>query len=546
VIFASRPRPSWPLGLALSLLAALAGACGGGGGSQGTAAALNTATEPADEEFPADASAVHYHPMHHAAFGPWYGSGCPDNGACGCEGATTLEQEFTCQMDNLTTHDIPVSVYLFDGSAWSSGHSEEDNTCSGPECCNWKLGDKVISRLGQDDVRALLHFWGGCHGEEQYDRAARRLGRNLLGFYLDDGSSDEELAGVSEFMQGAIPGNWEVVAKAFQNRDPSTSNPALSKWANAAYVGDLSYDFEGLKEAVTRMLAKGRYIPAPFAEFTGYRYEVEGRPDAEVYYRRLAFGALQPVMAHTPYGNADPWSPGYPADLVNTYRYYARLHRELVPYFYSYAYRMHEDPTRPLLRRGPMAYSLRVGSELYVPIVTERTSTMTVQLPSGSWIDYWDESRLLTGTLDRYAVPLGREPIFIRQGALIPMEVERAETGHGTAQSRGSLTVLVYPSGSTSFRYREDAFTPWVTFSSTQTESQLTLEASPAPSQPVLYRIGRWDTAPVSVGVEGTTVTVNQGGTLARGADEAAVNGSPRSAWYWDARAQRLIVKLVP
>jgi hypothetical protein len=53
---------------------------------------------------------------------------------------------------------------------------------------------------------------------------------------------------VSEYMQSAIPGDWENVAKAYQNREPSTTNPGLSKWANAAYVGDLQYDFSGLKE----------------------------------------------------------------------------------------------------------------------------------------------------------------------------------------------------------------------------------------------------------------------------------------------------------
>jgi flagellar biosynthesis/type III secretory pathway M-ring protein FliF/YscJ len=50
------------------------------------------------------------------------------------------------------------------------------------------------------------------------------------------------------------PGDWECVAKAFQNREPSMTNTGPSKWANAAYVGDLSNDYDGLKEAVTRML----------------------------------------------------------------------------------------------------------------------------------------------------------------------------------------------------------------------------------------------------------------------------------------------------
>jgi hypothetical protein len=232
---------------------------------------------------------------------------------------------------------------------------------------------------------------------------------------------------------------------------------------------------------------------------------------------------------------------------VKTYRYWAWLHTELVPYFYSYAYRMYETPDRRLLRRGPMTYALRVGNELYAPIVTEPTETMDVQLPSGQWVYYWDESQLVSGMVRDFPVPLGGEPIFIRLGSLIPMDVRNAQTGHGTAQSSGSLTVLVYPTGTSSFRYREDARTGWITFTSTLTDTQLTLSADPGlPEQPVLYRVGRWGQAPESVGIDGASVTVNQGGSVPRLSTEAAVNGSRVSAWFYDASARRLIIKVIP
>ena len=523
-------------------------ACGGASSSGGASVPPSPAAADAvTNGLPADASAIHYHPMDRAALGPWWGSGCPDNGACGCGDAKTLGDEFTCQMDHLAANQIPVTAYLFDGSAWSAGRSGADNTCSGPDCCSWKLGDGVIQRLGSDGVRGLLHFWGGCDDPAQYERASSRLGRNLLGFYLDDGSSDDDLAAMSEFMQSASPGDWECVAKAYQNREPSTTNAGLSKWANAAYVGDLPYDYDGLKEAVTRIQAKAAYIPAPFAELTGYAYGDGGIPDEDVYYRRLHFGALQPVMAHTPYTNADPWRREYGPDLVRTYRYWAWLHTELVPYFYSYAYGMYETPSRPLLWPSPMPYALRVGAELYAPIVTERTEAMDIQLPAGQWIDYWDESNVVSGTLGAFPVPHGREPIFIHLGSIIPMEVRNAQTGHGTTQSSGSLTVLVYPDGTATFRYREEASASWITFTSTLSVGELTLTADPGlPGQPILYRVGRWAEAPESVGIDGATVTVNQGGSAPRLSTESAVDGSRASAWFYDDSARRLIVKVVP
>jgi hypothetical protein len=541
-------RPPLARAVAVLALASALLSCGGGGTPTTSSPAATLPPEPIDaveDDFPADPTAQHYHPMHRAAFGPIWGSGCPEWGACGCGGARTLAEEFDCQLDRLAAHDIPVTAYLFDGHAWSQAGSSPANTCSGPDCCSWKLGDGVVRRLARDGVRGLVHFWGGCHAPEQYERVFSRLGRNLLGFYLDDGSSDADLQEVSEFMQSSNPGDWECVAKAFQNREPSTSNTGLGKWSNAAYVGDLPPDHGGLAVAVDRVLDRAAFLPAPFAELTGYGYLDSDVPTEEVYHRRLHFGALQPVMAHTPYANSDPWRPGYSAALVRAYRYWAWLHKELVPYFYSYAYRMFEVPSRTVLRRGPMERSLRVGNEIYAPIVTEPGDTMDVTLPSGPWIDWWDDTRVVSGTLFDYPVPPGREPVFLRLGAIVPMDVENDATGHGTAQSKGSLTVLVYPSGRSWFRYRHDARTPWTVFTSVLSEDQLTLEASPAPpATPLLYRVGRWAEEPRAVAVDGHRVLVNQGGDLPRLAGESAVGASRESAWSYDATSRRLVVKV--
>ncbi len=496
---------------------------------------------------PVDSDTVRNHSIPRAAFGPLYGGGCPEQGACGCGSATGSAEEFNCQIDHLVENDIPISAYLFDGNSWSLGGFGNANTCSGTNCCSWKLGDRVIERLAEQDVRAFLHWWGGCHTDEQYDRAASRLRGRLLGFYLDDGSSDDDLRQVSELMESVLPGDWENVAKAFQNSEPSTTSAGLREWSNAAYVGDLSYDWWGLKAAVTRVLARAPDIPAPFAEFTGYAYLDPGIPEEAVYYRRLHFGALQPVMAHTPFANCDPWREEYGPDLLPAYRYWAWLHRELVPYFYSYAELMSEDPTKPVLHQGPSSYSFLVGREIFVPLVTEPVDAMDIVLPGGDWIDYWDESRVVSGRLSGFAVPLGREPVFIRQGALIPMDVMRGYTGHGTEESGGSLTVLVYPSGTSSFRYRPFDATPWITFSSSLSGSELTLRADPGlPNQAVLYRVSRWQEEPRSVVIDGATVRVNQGGSARRLGSEAAANASRESAWYYDSHALRLVIKVVP
>ena len=533
-------------GFACVVVAASLSGCGG------STAASPTPPEPVTsvtDMFPVDPHGSRYHPMHRAAFGPIWGSGCPTNGECGCGRSSGAAEEFNCQLDRLAEADIPITAYLFDGSAWSKTGSDAMNACQGPECCEWNLGDQVIERLAREGVRGLVHFWGGCHDDVQYRRVASRLGGNLLGFYLDDGSSDMALRDVSQFMESTLPGDWEVFAKAFQNREPSTTHEGLARWSNTAYVGDLPGDFAGLKEGVARVLAAASLVPAPLAEHTGYDYLRDTIPSEEVYYRRLHFGALQPVMAHTPYANADPWRREYGPGLLRAYRHWAWFHKELVPYFYSLAYAAHEGEARALVRPGPMPDSLMIGDALYAPIVTASVSTMDVELPPGEWIDYWDESRVHSGRVASHPVPLGREPIFVRNGAIVPLQVESSYTGRGTSASGGSLTLAVYPdeSGPTSFRYRQDSRSPWITFSSHVSNQRLTLTAEPVlPGQPVLYRVARWCGPPESVGVIGTTLIVNQGGDMERADTENTANGTDESSWFYDASTQRLIVKVVP
>ena len=52
-------------------------------------------------------------------------------------------------------------------------------------------------------------------------------------------------------------------------------------------------------------------------------------------------------------------------------------------------------------------------------------------------------------------------------------------------------------------------------------------------------------TRPSSVWVSGQTLLVNQTGSLAESESEAEVNEALTNAWFYDAVAQRLIVKVV-
>jgi hypothetical protein len=477
---------------------------------------------------PADA-AVRYAPPARWILGPLYGTGCPSFGACENPFAPTTESEVAYQLTQLSLHDIPVTGYHFDGPSWSTGE------------CTWGLGDALVARLRLADVRALVHVWGGCQDEVDAAKLARHLGTVFGGLYLDEGSTDGTARAAMDSLRESSETTSEVVMKAF-SWDGLQTLSGLAQLGHTAYVNDLPADFPGLRTGIERVFEMASILPAPFNELTGY--DGENAPDEEAFFRRLHWGALQVVMDHSPWRNADPWSHGYSPALLQAYRRYAWLHWQLIPYLHSYDYAAYETG-RPILRSpDPAEYTVLLGDELFVAyVVTPGVDERRVRLPPGEWIDFWDETRVLSGSVVQPA-PLGREPLFIRGGAIIPMQVRRDYTGHGSEASDGSLTVLVYPQAASHFRYRDEN-EYWVELTARQEADTLRLQASPPPSIPILYRVGRWYVEPDGVRVDADAVVIGDGGTLPRLADADAVARSAVSAWCYDAVAARVVVKVV-
>ena len=245
---------------------------------------------------------------------------------------------------------------------------------------------------------------------------------------------------------------------------------------------------------------------------------------------------------------ANPWAAQYSDRLREAFRNASWLHLELVPYIHSYDFRAYETG-EPILRHTSLKNeSFTLGEELFVSFVTQKGLTMTdVHLPEGTWVDFWDETRTFVGPTDiRYPVPLGHEPVFVRAGAIIPMNVSRSYTGHGTPESKGSLTVLVYPSGDSSFELHDEQAQLWRLFRAHLVGDTLTLEGPSLPS--ILYRVARQTQRPRRVSRCGARISVNDASTgveMPELSSEAAVNGSVGSGWYYDPSHQRLIVKQV-
>ena len=98
---------------------------------------------------------------------------------------------------------------------------------------------------------------------------------------------------------------------------------------------------------------------------------------------------------------------------------------------------------------------IEVGDQLFVSVITTDVTTKSVTFQAGAnWIDYWNEATVFTGgTTTAYPAALDHYPLFIKAGAIIPLDVKTTVTGHGDTTSAGKTTVLVYPRGKSSFTF---------------------------------------------------------------------------------------------
>jgi alpha-glucosidase (family GH31 glycosyl hydrolase) len=498
-------------------------------------------------------------------------------------GSINGERTIDNLLDYIEANNLPVTTIHFDSDNWE--------TCNNN--ATFRFSDALIQRLHSDRLRAIFWIvqlidktcpeyqiaagqgyfvtaggqplvtnnWEGkgswinfnnpaavAYWHSLLDRVLTRLNGVIGGFYIDNvrpdlnGNStyaDAFALDLLNYTRSKIP-DGDVVMKDFGKNTPDDA--FLSAYAHTTYVNDAGAAFPGMRSKIRSVFLDAPFVPAAFSEFPGY---LGPAPDANVYTRRLHWGALQVVMEDDTDTPSAPWKLPFWHKVESAYQYYTTLHWELVPYLHTLDEAAYETNTPILQGSSASKYSTMLGNEIFVNYVTNYVTSMNVTFPAGQWIDYWDNQQVFNGptTVSR-KVQLGREPIFLLNGAILPMQVRDDVTKHGTTSSTGALTVQVYPAGTSSFRYY-DPTGVWSTLSAQQNGSALTLCTQPAVSQPVIYRIERWGTAPTAVNISDGAIGVNTnwGNALPQLGSELDVDGS-QGGWFYDAAGQQLIVKV--
>ena len=263
-----------------------------------------------------------------------------------------------------------------------------------PAATAWWLGKRayLLDELGIDGFKTD----GGEHLQ----------GSDVVAF---DGSSGSEL--VNAFPNHYV-GAYYRFARARRNGDAITFSRAGYTGAGAFpthWAGDENSSWEAFRRSIIAGLNAG------LSGVLFWGWDIAGfsdaLPSAELYLRATAMAAFCPIMQfhseYTPPGapskDRTPWNiQANSGDerVIPTYRYFARLRMNLLPYLVSeaaYATAQGEPLMRPLLLDfpdDPVAWRLDdqycLGRDLLVaPVVEEGATSRRLYLPRGRWYDFW-------------------------------------------------------------------------------------------------------------------------------------------------------------
>jgi alpha-glucosidase (family GH31 glycosyl hydrolase) len=194
------------------------------------------------------------------------------------------------------------------------------------------------------------------------------------------------------------------------------------------------------------------------------------RSHGRIWHTRLPWGwntgDLGPneVVAGTEGSAAPDPSELHNAQIEPICKRYLELRYRLMPYLYTVVREAH-DTGMPIMRALWMHYpddarATARGDEylwgrdiLVAPVIAKGVTHRTLYLPPGRWYDYWSRTPVMGGQeITRY-VNLATMPLYVRAGAILPLDPPRQYVDEPTDQP---ATIAVYPGADGEFVLYED------------------------------------------------------------------------------------------
>jgi alpha-glucosidase len=135
-----------------------------------------------------------------------------------------------------------------------------------------------------------------------------------------------------------------------------------------------------------------------------------------------------------------------------------------MPYLYTSMYQQNQTGM-PMMRAlvldhqndantYEIADQYMLGDKLMVcPVTTKGAITRSVYLPEGTWFNYWTGEKIKGSKYVHVVAPLDTIPLFVKGGAIIPMQPQMRYTGEKPAER---ITLDLFPDGKSAYKIYED------------------------------------------------------------------------------------------
>jgi alpha-D-xyloside xylohydrolase len=233
----------------------------------------------------------------------------------------------------------------------------------------------------------------------------------------------------------------------FERTVATTGEPVI--WGRSAYAGSQRYPVYWGGDPAVRWHDLGNVLAGGLGlGLCGFPFWSQdiggfaGTPDPALYVRWAQAGLFMThPRAHGPIAR-EPWAFGDEA--LDIFRRYAVLRYRLLPYVVSESLELApagQPVMRPMLldhQDDPATWHVAdqflLGRDLLVAPVLERGTRRRVYLPEGRWVR-WDHASGGTAGIvagprwTEVEAPLDELPLFLREGALLPLVAAAAHTG---------------------------------------------------------------------------------------------------------------------
>lgn len=201
------------------------------------------------------------------------------------------------------------------------------------------------------------------------------------------------------------------------------------------WAGDSASSWDGMRATLRGGLQLGlsgfTYWSHDVPGFHGVPYFMHSKPSAALYLRWTQFGALSSHMRYHGCFPREPWE--YP-EIADGIRRWWRLRYALIPYIVAEAEKCRKSGRpliAPLFLDHPdeeLLYHLDdqylFGRSVLVAPIMNGEGSREVYLPEGQWVDFWSGATYQGKRWLRRSHPLETLPLFVRQGAELPVYPE--------------------------------------------------------------------------------------------------------------------------